>query len=161
MSIDKITFKKVKGKSGKTWFIGLIPNAASQVYVTNNPSNTTGKGGGYGFGGATISFPCEDGTVFDAHGPWHGNSEGLYDDTGLDIRTLHLTRVEVSSDREFDDHFRAVMTGEIYYREIEPVMGDFYRGKRIGQAIADLHDKSVWVYSESEGGSSTSKIDPS
>lgn len=156
----EILYKKVVGKSGRTWLIGLIPNAASLVYVTANPENTTGKGGGYGFGGATIPFKLEDGGTFDAHGPWHGNSEGLKDDTGLDVQALHLTRVVVSEGREFTDHFHHVATGQIYYEEVEPAMGTFHRGKDIAQALANLHEKTVYLYSDSEGGNSSEVVDP-
>lgn len=161
--IGTITYRKIKGKSGRTWLVGIIPEAAAKLYVTNNPANTTGKGGGYGFGGATISFTVdgEDGQ-FDAHGPWHSNADALYEDTGLDVRSLHLTRVWVAEGREFGPglSMRTVPAGEIYYQEDVPAMGTFHRGKRIAQAIADLYQKEVWLFSESNGGSSSSKIKP-
>lgn len=157
---DKEVFRKVTGKSGNTWLVKVVPPAGSKVYRTNNPENTTGKGGGYGFGGATISFTTVDGE-FKAHGPWHSNAEALYEDTELDIRHLHLTRVWVAEGAGFEEgSYKTVPHGEVYYRENVPAMGEFHRGKAIGQAIANLYQKRVFVYSESDGGSSCTPINP-
>lgn len=157
-----IVYRKIEGKSGKTWLVSLIPEAASKLYVTNNVENTTGKGGGYGFGGASISFTIDDGSEFEAHGPWHSNAEALFDDTGLDIRHLHLTRVTVCEKREFvEGSFKSVPAGEIYYQEEVPAMGTFHRGQGIAQAIADLYGKPVMLLSESSGGSSFGPVKPS
>lgn len=157
-----ITYKQVKGTSGRTWFVGLIPNAASETLVTNNASNTTRKGGGNGFGGATIYFKIDDGSEFEAHGPWHANAEALFADTGLDVRSLHLTRGIISTECEFTTngpHYRE-HTGEILYSEDKPVMGEFKRIEKIAQALADLHGKKLFVSSWSEGGSWHGWVDP-
>lgn len=160
--MDQTVYRKIKGKSGQTWLVAIIPEAASELFVTNNPSNTTGRGGGYGFGGATISFKVDNGDQFDAHGPWHSNADSLFEDTGLDVRSLHLTRVWVAEGRDFGPglSMRTVPSGAIYYQENSPAMGTFHRGQRIAQAIADLYQKEVWLYSESNGGSSTQLIKP-
>ena len=161
LTVSDITYRRIKGKSGKTWLVSLVPEAAAKLYVTNNPGNTTGKGGGYGFGGAIISFTCDDGEQFDAHGPWHSNAESLFDDTGLDVRHLHLTRVTVCERREFEEgSYKSVPAGEIYYREEVPAMGTFHRGKGIAQALADLYGKTVMLLSESNGGSSFGPVAP-
>lgn len=157
---EEITYRKIPGKSGKTWLVGIIPQAAEKLYVTNNPANTTGKGSGYGFGGATIFFTTDEGE-FEAHGPWHSNAEALFDDTGFDVRSLHLTRVWVAEGREYENVYsKPTPKGTVYYQEDAPAMGTFKRGKRIAQAIADLYQTEVVLYSESNGGSSCGFVKP-
>src|SRR6185312_12913663 len=51
-------YRKYIGKSGNTWLVADQENAAENVYVTNNPQNTTSSSQGFeGFGGATLSMP--------------------------------------------------------------------------------------------------------
>jgi len=56
-------YHKHVGKSGRTWLVADCPHAAENVYVTNNPQNTTSPRDGFqGFGGATLNMPLVDGT---------------------------------------------------------------------------------------------------
>lgn len=147
----------VVGKSGRTWIIEMQVNAADRIHVTNNSTNTTKQGGGNGYGGATITFKTTDGE-FAANCPWHSNAESLLSDTNLDLRSLHMTSVTVSTERAKD--LSSHKGGEVLYEETVPVLGVFNRGEQIAQALADLYKKPLWCYSKSSSGSSYRLIEP-
>lgn len=146
-------FEKHVGKSGNTWLVAVQENAAANVYVTNNPANTTSRNQGFeGFGGSTLSFPLTDGTVFEAHGPWHTNSDALYEDTGVDVRNRHFTWVALGMDRDHIDS--ATIIRGVVYKDEQPTLGSFNRYKE----IIKLHPEALVYFMESEGGSSSGAI---
>lgn len=147
--MDRV-FKKYKGKSGHTWYIPANQeNVGDNVYVdTHNPKSD-------GFGGATLPFRLEDGTVDRVKGPWHSNSEAFSYDTGINITKTHLTFVVISRKRDQDEHWNTVMK-DVLYIDKEPTLGDFDRWKEIAQRFKD--EPQLYYYSESRGGSSCGPI---
>jgi hypothetical protein len=139
------------GKSGNTWLVAVQEAAAEEVYRTNTPANT----GGEGFGGRTLEMLLADGGVFHLRGGWHSNADGLFDDTGIDVRDKHRTFVVLSKERDFtkDGTYRTIMR-DVVYRDEKPVLGRFDRHKELEQRFPE----AVFCYSQSKGGSSCGMI---
>ena len=154
-------YNQYTGKSGCIWLVSDQPNYGDQILVTNNPENTTSKEQGFeGFGGATMQIPLVDGGVFELHGGWHSNSDALFQDTGIDARDKHYTRVIVAMGRKSDNLYNTIFTDVIHYED-DYVLGFFERSKEIAQKLADELGQMVYCYSESQGGSSCGGVKPS
>jgi hypothetical protein len=149
-------YNKYIGKSGNTWLVSTEDDAASNVYVTNNPKNTSNsKDSMAGFGGATLSFPLVDGTTFELHGGWHSNSDALFSDTGVDVRDKLYTFVVLSKGREFpkNGYWMGVMT-DVVYKDEKPTLGNYYRYKE----LIKQYPEAKFQYMESSGGSVSGMI---
>lgn len=146
-------YHKYEGKSGRTWLVADVPNAGDYVYVTNNPENTTSYTQGFqGFGGATLPMLLVEGSIFQLRGGWHSNSEALYEDTGVDVRDKHLTFIVVARQRVFEAG--QTILKDVLYKDLEPVIGLFDRGKFIANKLYQEFGDPLLLYSRSNGGSS-------
>jgi len=160
---EKCTYVMQVGKSGRRW---LYPdcgsNSASHIYVE-------GEKNSQGFGGRTLTFKLtpdqlvENGEI-KLKGPWHSNSEALFEDTGVDLRDTHVTFVVVSKGREHLDMgecgwYKTVMT-DVLYIDDEPTSGSFRRGDEIAKKYANDLGEPVFLHSQSNGGSSTGQVKP-
>jgi hypothetical protein len=137
---EKRVYRKVECKRG-VWLVAVQPNAAENVYF-HNPRDTKSQG----FGGRTLSFPLEDGTVYEAKGPWHGNADSLFNDTGVDVRNTHYTFVVLAMER---DGWPTVLR-DVVYKDAAPVLGRFDRYKELMRQ----YPQAMQYYSQSSGGSS-------
>jgi len=149
-------YRKYIGKSGNTWLVADQENAAENVYVTNNPQNTTSSSQGFeGFGVATLSMPLVDGTTFLLHGGWHSNADALFADTGVDVRNQTYTFVVLSKERVTmdDGSYRTIMR-DVVYKDEKPTLGSYYRYRE----IVKRYPEANYVYSSSRGGSSCGLI---
>lgn len=140
------------GKSGKRWLVADQDNAAANVYVEGGPNSD-------GFGGATLTFPLVDGSEIKLKGPWHGNSDALFEDTGIDVRDRHYTFVVVSRRRESGEHYELIHA-DVLYKDDTPQLGNFHRGDLIAREWAQKLNEIVYLYSASEGGSSSGQVKP-
>jgi len=153
-------YKKYIGKSGRVWLVSIQDNPADNIYVSaDTRENVKGYGGFRGFGGATLTFELEDGTIETLQGPWHSNSDALFNDTGIDVRDKHVTFIVVSEKREYINNHE-MMIG-VLYKDEKPEIGLFDRGKAIAQKFADERNIPVILYSQSVGGSSNGPVYPS
>jgi len=148
-------YKKVIGKSDRIWLYAIQDNPADNIYVSGDKNSD-------GFGGRTLSFTLEDGTTEELRGPWHTNSDALYGDTGVDLRNKCLTFVVISRDRKSIQTERRYTTKmiDILYKDDKPTIGKFERGKIIAQKLANKLKQTIYCYSQSQGGSSNSPIEP-
>lgn len=148
-------YKKAIGKSGRTWLYAIQGNPADNIYVSGGESSD-------GFGGRTLSFTLEDGTIEKLSGPWHANSDALYGDTGVDLRNKHLTFVIVSRGRKGIQTEQGYTTKmiDVLYKDKQAIVGEFDRGKKLAQSIANKLKQTVYCYTQSQGGSSNSPINP-
>lgn len=136
-------FEAKTGLSGKTWLYRTdVPNSGDFIYV----SDPSPSGGMRGFGGSELRFDVGDG-VLALSGPWHSNSDALFEDTGIDLTMLHSTIVVITSGED-----------GVIYAEDNPVLGLFNRGHALAEALAAIHGGPLKLYSESNGGSSTSYV---
>lgn len=137
-------FKKFKADRG-TYYVRLgTLDAAGEIYIdTRDPDSQ-------GFGGSVLKFPLDDGTVDEVKGPWHTNSVPFFDDTGINLSELHLTKITLWVEGAEPP----------IYEEKDYVLGPHYRGYRIARQLAILWNKKIKFKSESHGGSSTGWEDP-
>lgn len=149
----KHTFIKLTGKSGKTWLVADAPNGGDEVYVQGDPSDGHFKG----FGGATLHFPLVDGSKLSLAGPWKSNSQALLDDTGYDATQKHSTFVVVFKKREYDKNHRLIARG-VLYKDADWTVGAFDRGEHIALSIARDVGHTVYLYKQSQGGSSCGQV---
>lgn len=153
---ESLKYKKLVGKSGNTWLVAIQPNEGDNVYITNNPENS----GGQGFGGAHLNMELEDGTVFVLKGGWHANSNSLFEDTGYDCRDKHLTFVVIAKDRKFVPYLIHGELIDVIYMDDKPTIGEFDRGEKLAQQIANAQKERVCRYTETSGGSSSGFVEP-
>jgi hypothetical protein len=74
--------RKIEGRSGEDWYVDVDElNAASHLHQTDKKPK--GPGSFRGYGGSTLKFEMEDGTVKEVVGPWHSNSTAFFKDTGI------------------------------------------------------------------------------
>jgi hypothetical protein len=147
-------YRKVTGKSGRNWYIA-IDSPAENVYISpKSEENAPGYKGFRGFGGRTLKFELEDGTVDHVKGPWASNTDSLFADTGVDVRDQHVTFGVISRGISYDDQCRTIMT-DVIYIDYEPLKGPFDRIKNLAKEFANKEGKLVRYYSESKGGSIT------
>lgn len=155
-------YKKIQGKS-RYWYVAIQENEADNIYVTPDVRETKpGYKGFQGFGGATIPFELEDGTIDQVMGPWHSNSTALFLDTGYDIRDKHLTFGVIARDcgqNPKNPYGQGIMIDVIWMDE-KPTVGKFERVSEIAQDIANKEGKPVICYSRSTGGSSRGPVKP-
>ena len=139
------TYKEYFGKSGRIWLVAVQDNPADNIYVEGGPNSD-------GFGGATLTFKLEDGREVRLKGPWHSNSNALFEDTGMDIRNQHETEGAIGTDREYIEN-RLIIKNCLYVDK-GAVVGEFDRLGKLAQAFADDMRIPVVCYSASRGGSS-------
>lgn len=145
-------YHKHIGKSGKIWLVADQGDAAANVYVEDGPNSD-------GFGGRTLTFPLVDGTEVKLKGPWHANSESLFQDTGVDVRDKHYTFVVISRKRESGEFYESIMV-DVLYRDDAPQLGSFHRGDVLARQWAREVNAPVFLYSQSKGGSSCGQVKP-
>jgi len=148
-------YKKVIGKSGRIWLYAIQNNPADNIYVSGDKNSN-------GFGGATLSFTLEDGTVEELRAPWHTNSDDLFAHTGIDLRDKYLTFVVIGEGRKTYRTKQGWVDKitEVLYKDDKPTIGKFERGKKLAQSIANNIKQTVYCYTQSQGGSSNSPIVP-
>jgi hypothetical protein len=153
-------FKIVKGKSGRTWLYGICDAPAAHIYVSaEGRENMPGYRGFRGFGGSTLKFELEDGNTISLQGPWHSNSNALFNDTGIDLNENTVTYVVVSEKIGHDKKYHSVAIN-VLYKDEEPAVGSFDRGNDIALEWANKLGKPVHLYCESLGGSSSGFVNP-
>lgn len=149
---EKRKYIPIVSDEGNLWLVADQPNMGDNVYFCSFSPKSQG------FGGATLHFDLVDGGSIELQGPWHGNTDSLLHDTGIDIRDTHLTFVVVSKDRKHEG-WQCTMT-DVLYMDDEPKVGLFDRGTTIAQEIANRFGSPVMCYRESQGGSSNGAVYP-
>jgi len=145
-----LKYKKIVGKES-IWYVALQSNQADNIYVTSK-SGPTKFGSFEGFGGATLLFELEDGTVDSVKGPWHSNSGALLADTGYDITKLTLTRGLVAKKKEFTENWKEEEYSGILHYDEEPILGTYTRILDIAQDFANQLGQDIWYAMVSKGG---------
>lgn len=144
-------YHKYVGKSDKIWLVADQEDAGSNVYVEGGPNSD-------GFGGRTLTFLLVDGTELKLKGPWHANSQALFEDTSVDVRNKYRTFVVISRRREYIEGLTVMV--DVLYRDEEAQIGSFHRGDLLARAWAKEIGAPVFCYSESRGGSSNGQVKP-
>lgn len=144
------------GKSGRGWLIpNNIPNKADMLHVTAYPDwDRVGEG----YAGGTLIFHTSAGE-FKLHGGWHSNPDGLFHDTGIDVRGTTLTRGVIA--KVCVASYPNYTMDEFLLDENEWVLGTFNRVKDLAKDYADTLNIPVFSYMQSLGGASMGWKKPS
>jgi hypothetical protein len=152
----KFVYRKVVGKRG-VWLYPTNSDTPGEQVHFHDPTDTKSDG----YGGSTLTFTLEDGSTYAAKGPWHSNTDALYDDTGVDIRNTFRTFGCVAKKRislplrpgvsRNSSHWR--FEG-VLYADTAPQIGDFNRIHDLAKEWAGKLGHPVAYYQESNGGSS-------
>ena len=143
-------YHKVIGKSGKTWLYADQENPADNLYVE-------GEKGNDGFSGRTLVFKLVDGGKVELKGPWHANSGAFFQDTGIDTMNKYLTYAVVGLGR--GGVYKSYIK-DVIYKDKEPAVGEFNRGQKIAQSLANKVGGQVYCFVKTSGGSSCEAICP-
>lgn len=146
---SKYKYRLYHSGSGKQWLVADIPNAGDEVYMEGGPNSQ-------GFGGATLAFELLGGGEIKLKGPWHSSSHALWEAIGIDVRDKHLTFVVISRGRRYENG-QAILT-DVIYKDEEPVIGSFDRGKELARRLGHYIRRNLYLYSKSSGGSSCGPI---
>lgn len=139
-------YRVIQGRSGNTWIVPTYTDhPAEGIHVDQHDPHSQG------YGGSILTFPLEDGTTYSVRGPWHSNSEALYEDTGVDLRHTHRTYGCVALNLRYDNRGIGIFEGLIHV-DREPTIGSFDRITDIAQAEADRHNHPIAACSISHGG---------
>ncbi len=143
---------------GEIWFWPAVHREpGSKVHVG---SIRVGRKRSEGYGGQTLTFLTKDGPIA-IQGPWHANTEALYQKTGVDLRDKHLTFGVLALDQRYDQRGGTVLIDVVHIDPNDGVVGRFQRIDEMGQKLADELDRPIYYYSRSSGGSSQGPISPS
>ena len=148
---SKFVYRKVEADRGEEiWLIPTnSPAPGEQVHVHYPKKKSEG------YGGATLTFLLEDGTEYKAQGPWHSNTDHLFQSTGIDLRNQHRTYGCVALRREHTNQFMEDRFTGLLHCDSDWVVGDFNRLRQLGIQFATKLNHPVFVYSQSQGGSSS------
>jgi hypothetical protein len=145
-------FKKIIGKRG-IWYVALQENEADNVYFTANDGKYSN-----GFSGAEITFELEDGAQDQIQGPWHSNSDALFNDTGYDIRNKCYTQGIIAK-QIIHNYYKGDLFREILHYDKKAVLGEYHRIENLAQKFAnELNCKVYFSFISSGGGSSFHKL---
>jgi hypothetical protein len=136
---------------GGVWLVADQPNAGENVYYHNPANDATSQG----FGGSTLHFTLTDGSIYAAKGPWHGGAEGVFRDTGIDVRDTYYTFVVLGMKREHvGSGYGRTVIRDVIYKDAAPTLGRFDRYKEFIRA----YPQALVYYMSSKGGSSCGLI---
>lgn len=144
------------GKNGIHWFWPTDHDEAGAMVHCGSPVMAGKRSGGYG--GRTITFMTKDGGI-DIQGPWHSNSDALFEETGVDIRDRHRTYGIVSMNRDYDGT-TTIMVGVVHADPEDGAIGTFGRIEEMAKKFADRHERPFYYYRKSRGGSSCGSVYP-
>lgn len=152
------------GRSGNTWVVANTLDAAAHVYRTDNPANEKRKGvsdSSLGFSGRTLKFPLVDGSVYELNAGWHSSAHDLLKDTDVDLTKNYFTFGIIALDCEFIKNSYCNYTyHHVLHLDKGLVLGDFYRVRDLAQKISNKIQRKLTYWSESNGGSTNSFVEP-
>ena len=162
--IERI-WRKVTTK-GRVWLYPVnVPNPGDHIHVWTPPKNPgqpefRGFPRHRGYGGSTLKFTLEDGSVLECDGPWHSNGEALKKSTGIDLTDKHVSFVVVSREiGQTKATLRTIMK-DVLYSDTKPHIGKFNRGDEIAKLFVNQIGDKVYLYSKTDGGSSNGSVRP-
>ncbi len=148
-------FKKVETGRGGVWLYPVgVDNPAEHVHF-HNPKDVNSDG----YGGRIIPFKLEDGSTYEAKGPWHSNADDLFSSTGVDIRDTYKTFVVIGLEVQGSIHNKGHIS-KLLYMDEQPTLGNYHRGDAIAKRLAEELQIPVYLHSKSHGGSNSRWVKP-
>lgn len=145
----KYVYRKLVDKKGHVWLYAVNCDHPAETVHFHDPEDKHSDG----YAGNTLHFVLEDGTVYDAKGPWHSNSDAMFEKTGVDIRNTYRTFGCVALRRKYENHISKFI--DVLHLDKESTLGTFDRLEKIALDWADKLGHPVACYRESRGGSSS------
>lgn len=149
-------FRKVKTDDG-IWLIGINEKGiecTDDLWYRANPEVQKYS---RGLGGSPKSFMLTSGEKVTLQGPWNGNSQSLYEQTGIDLRhkepsIVVLTKDDTLSGIQSRELVKSIRTGvkyeplidknDILYADEEVVFGKWHRVLRVAEEYFDSHPEA-------------------
>jgi hypothetical protein len=149
-------FRKYDCAAG-VYLVAIQDACADHVYY-HNPKDKNSDG----FGGATLRFPLEDGTVYEAKGPWKCAASYLLTECGVDIEDKYSTFLVVGKGRRLDKNSRSVWGGTRVITDLihKDEAWQISRFDRECDFISTLPSGEYHYYIETAGGSSSGVMTP-
>lgn len=145
-------YRKYECKAG-VWLAAIQDAPADNLYF-HDPRDKHSEG----FAGRTLRFPLEDGSVYEAKGPWKGNADSMFKDTGVDLRDKYSTFVVIGRGVRFEKgryESRRIIT-DVLHMDDGFQIGPFQREQLI---VKTLPVGEYQYYRETRGGSSAGPIE--
>lgn len=157
---EEIKFKRIPDAledDTVIWLVGLVPNEADHIYFCDTKDINS-----QGYGGSTLQFIVvnQDGSeqTLSLKGPWHSNSDALFERTGYDCTDLYYTRCIISYGRRFILN-EEIATDVIWYDKYER-LGLYDRGKEFCKMLVNILGVPLHYFQSSRSGSSSQFIFP-
>lgn len=149
-------FRKYDCTSG-VYLVAIQDACADHVYY-HNPKDKHSDG----FGGATLRFPLEDGTIYEAKGPWKCAASYLLTECGVDISDKYSTFLVVGKGRRLDKNSRSVWGGTRVITDVihKDEGWQISRFDRECEFISALPAGEYHYYIETSGGSRSGAMTP-
>ena len=126
--VASTVYLRVTGKH--TWYVPLHDHAAEGIHRCTCGLN------GDGYNGKLMLFRLTSGEVDVVRGPWRErNADGLYADTGVDLRGTYWTRITISGPE-----------GQIWYQERNLQPGTFERHREVLKAFWSMNTNIERAY---------------
>ena len=141
---------------GGLWFYPANErNPADNVFFGNPNWGKPGHRRSNGFGGSILEFTLDDFSTIKIAGPWHGNADSMFVDTGLDLRDKHLTWGIVAKTKLESGWNQPLLYKDVLHLDTEPVVGTFDRIEDLAKKFVKELGCVVYYHRESCGGSHT------
>ena len=145
---QKYTCYRDKRDARRLWLVGANTLApADHIYVGYREDT-----GSKGYGGRHMIFNLTDHNMaVTLQGPWHSNSDALYENTGIDLRDKHYVQLVVGLSRRNGPSYRTTLTDIVYY---EPPGVRAYDGYKA--TMRELYEKyrcDLYYWHGGSGGS--------
>lgn len=140
--------------SGRRWVIADQPGAADNVYADGGP-------GSEGFGGRTIKFDLVGGGSVEFIGPWKGNADSLFRETGQDVRDTYFTQGIIARERiAAKGFYQPDIYRGVVHHDAEAALGTFDRIPKLAQKLANELGEPLVFAKISKGGGSAGNVSP-
>lgn len=169
--VDRMTMVSGLGQQASIplWDYVLEADAEDSVYwfwpsQHDEPGAMVHVGGIYagkrsdGYGGRTLDFPTKDG-VIKIQGPWHSNTDALYERTGVDLRDKHRTIGVIALRRGMEGN-DSVLLDVVYADPDGGLVGTFDRIRDLAEKMATEANTVLFYYRKSSSGSSCGPVYP-
>lgn len=133
--LQETTFTMHVGRDGLLW---LVPGTGDPENIwLHDPSTLKRSPAAQGMGGATLTFPLEDGRGLALKAPWMSNPEALLEHTGIDLTGNYLSRVTVSLDQPdwVGGGYSHLEAEDVLYTEDTDQVGTWNRGRDVAQRV--------------------------
>lgn len=155
----RVKYHMYKGKSGKRWLVGDVPDAENYVFMEGGP-------GSRGFGGRTLTFELVDGSTVEWTGPWKESARVLREDTGVDVRGTAPEYFVIALHRQYGRGSQVTRMIGVLYVDVVPmslvdrVNSGLPYPPQLAEEFADKLGHSVLLHCDFKGGGYTKPVNP-